>query len=50
MNSSFNPTDAERIESLKAAILGGLSLTLTYCAIGIPLIARINGHFWTLWT
>lgn len=35
MNSSFDPTDAERIESLKAAILGGLSLALTYCAIAL---------------
>lgn len=35
MNSSFDLTDAERIESLKAAILGGLSLTLTYCAIAL---------------
>jgi len=35
VNSSFDPTDAERIESLKAAILGGLSLTLTYCAIAL---------------
>lgn len=35
MNSSFDPTDAERIESLKAASLGGLSLTLTYCAIAL---------------
>lgn len=35
MNSSFDPTDAERLESLKAAILGGLSLTLTYCAIAL---------------
>jgi hypothetical protein len=35
VNSSFDPTDAERIESLKAAILGGLSLALTYCAIAL---------------
>ncbi|MEQ8382202.1 MAG: hypothetical protein RH949_07505 [Coleofasciculus sp. A1-SPW-01] len=35
MNSSFDPTDAERLESLKAAILGGLSLALTYCAIAL---------------